>query len=100
MAYPPSGESAIASPVFATVKVPAICQVGATCGMVFIFIFLGYLWLCFLPRVYVLYGYCGFGGVPGGVLGGAGGRRCLLRRVIADVGVGFVSCPRAFCNFC
>jgi hypothetical protein len=31
------------------------------------------------------------------VLGGAGGRRCLLRRVIADVGVGFVSCPRAFC---
>jgi hypothetical protein len=63
MAYLRSGVGTIASPVFATVKVPAcrldvwfgrvvwaICQVGSTCGMVFIFIFLGILWMCFLVR--------------------------------------------------
>jgi hypothetical protein len=62
MAYLPSGESAIASPVFATVKVPA-CGSGDISGW-------GYGFHCHFLRLsldvfslstsgYVLYGYCG-----------------------------------------
>jgi hypothetical protein len=75
--------------------VPAIFQVGATYGFHCHFLRLSVDVFSVSTSGYVLYGYCGFGGVPGGVFGGAGRRRCLLRQVIADVGVGFVSCPRA-----